>query len=71
MFCAIRVRGWSVEMKAMGRFKSVFFIFVVNVEYRYPSFLLIVVGYGVNVEKTDWREALRSKNKKCEDMSMK
>ena len=67
----MRVREGSVEMKVMDHFKFVFFIFVVNVEYRYPSFLLIVVGYGVNVEKTDWREALRSKNKKCEDMSMK
>lgn len=47
----MRVREWSVEMKVMDHFKSVFFIFVVNVEYRYPSFLLIVAGYGVNVEK--------------------
>ena len=47
----MRVREWSVEMKVMDHFKTVFFIFVVNVEYRYHSFLLIVVGYGVNVEK--------------------
>lgn len=67
----MRVREWSVEMKARTHFKFVFFIFVVNVEYRYPSFLLIVVGYGVNVEKLIGGKHCARKTKKCEDMSMK